>query len=586
MASRKQLEDALVAAHEAGDTEAAEVIASEIKGIKSLVESDPGQYDPNSPEFRSRFGPTSGMGGFQKFMAGAGKSVVDTGRGLKQLGLEAFDLVRPGQLQDLVAGTPAQRYRSEMDGVRSRDSDLMNSGAGIAGNIAGTLATTMLPAGIVGKAAGATKVGNAARAFVNPQTIRGAMAGGAALGALQPVGTDESRLANIGIGALTSGAGQAVIKGAQRVAQPIKNALSNVDQKAVDLLKRAGVPLDAAQASGSQRAMQIKRFLADNPLTTQGQVAQFEKTAAGFTRATLREIGESADVADEEVLGRAATRIGKVFDDVSLRNSIKITDDVLDDLVSVSQRANATLEMPQARLVQNQIDEIISKAADTGKLEGAAYQNIKQNLDLLTNSNQPGVKHWAATLRTRLDEALQDSISGDDYAALKLARKQYGALQKIVEAVNPDGYVSPAKLYNTTNVKAFGQKKAMATGIRQTELQKLAKAGKRIIPERFPNSGTPARAALQLMLPGAIGGAYGASQGGDIGDIAGYAAGGVAAPWLLQKAMNNPSAVQYLTQGLQGPARTALLGAGTTPAGLLLRGVPTAGLLGLQAQQQ
>jgi hypothetical protein len=582
--NRKQLEDALIAAHEAGDTEAAELIASELKAVPSLAQSNPAEYDPSSPEFRAQYGATSGMSGFDKFMAGAGKSVMDTGRGLKQLGIEAYGLVRPGQVQDLVAGTPAEQYRAQMSQVQAQDADLMSTGAGVAGNIAGTLATTMLPAGALSKVGGVT--GAAARGFINPQTIRAAAAGGAALGAIQPVGTDGSRLANIGIGAATGGAGQAVIKGAQRIAQPIKNALSAVDETAVALLKRAGVPLDAAQASGSQRMMQVKRFLTDNPLTAGAQAKQAEKTAAGFTRAALKEIGEVADVADEEVLARASQRIGRIFDDIAARNSVKITDDVLDDLVSLSNRANATLEVPQARLIQNQIDEIISKAADKGELAGAAYQNIKQNLDLLTNSNAPGVKHWAAQLRGRLDEALQASVSPADFDALKTARKQYGNLQSIIQAVNPDANISPAKLYNAMNVKAFGQKKAMATGLRQKELAKLAKAGKRIIPERMPNSGTTPRGALQLLLPGAVGAGYGAAQGGDLGDVAAYGAAGVAAPLLLQKLMTNPRAVEYLTQGLQGPARNALLGAGSTPGSLVLRGAPMAGLLGLQAQQQ
>lgn len=527
---------------------------------------------------------TGDMSGLQRFMAGAGKSVVDTGRGLKQLGLEAIDLFRPKQAKDLIVGSPAEQYRREMDEVQARDAALMGTGAGIAGNIGGTLATTMLPAGLLSKAGGFA--GAAGRGFINPQTLRGAMAGGAALGALQPLGTEGSRVVNMAIGAGTSGAGHLALKGIGKIAQPIKRALSPVDEKAVQTLKNAGVPLDAAQQSGSQRAMQAKRFLTDNPLTAGGQVKQAEKTAAGFTQAVLKEIGESADVADEAVLGRASQRIGKVFDDIASRNSIKVTDDVLDDLVSLSTRANATLEGPQARLIQNQIDEVVSKAAETGSLAGPAYQNIKSNLDLLTNSNQPGVKHWAALLRTRLDDALQASVSETDVAALRQARKQYGNLQSIIQAVSPDGNVSPAKLYNAMNVKAFGQKKAMATGIRQKELAKLAKAGKRIIPERMPNSGTTPRGALQLLLPGALGAGYGYAQGGDVGDIAKYAAGGIAAPWILQKAMNNPAAVKYLTQGLQGPARTALLASGSAPANMLFRSAPTAGLLGLQAQQQ
>jgi hypothetical protein len=572
--NRQQLEDALVAAHEAGDTEAAELFAQEIKAIPSLAQSNPGEYDPNSPEFKSQYGATSGMSGMDKFMAGAGKSVVDTGRGLKQLGIEALGLFNGGE--------EADKYRAQMSQVQAQDADLMGTGAGIAGNIAGTLATTMIPAGALSKVGGVT--GAAARGFINPQTIRGAMAGGAALGAMQPVGTEGSRLANAGIGAAASGAGQALIKGIGRVAQPIKNALSPVDQKAVDTLKAAGVPLDAAQASGSQRAMQLKRFLGDNPLTAAGQTAQHEKTAAGFTRAALKEIGESADVADEQILGDATRRIGKVFDDIANRNPIQVDNRLLTGIADVADQATKELESAQAAVIVRQADEIIDKGA-TGAINGNAYQNLKSTLDRISGGPNQQIGNMARQLRKQLDDALQRSASNADYVALKTARKEYGNLQSIIQAVNPDGTVSPAKLYNAMNVKAFGQKKAMATGIGQKDLAKLAKAGKRVIPDRMPNSGTTPRAALQLLLPGAIGAGYGAAQGGDVGDIAGYAAGGIAAPYLLQKAMNNPAAVQYLTRGLQGPARNALLGSGSTAGNLLLRGAPTAGLLGLQPQQ-
>jgi hypothetical protein len=561
--NRKQLEDALIAAHEAGDTEAADLIATEIKAVPTLAQSNPAEYDTSSPEYQAQYGATSGMSGLQKFMAGAGKSVVDTGRGIKQLvGLGS---------------------REQQDEVNRLDADLMSTGAGITGNIAGTLATTMLPAGALSKAGGVA--GAIGRGFINPTTIRGAMAGGAAMGALQPVGTDQSRLANIGIGAGVSGAGQAVIKTAQAVAQPIKNALSDVDKRAVDLLMRAGVPLDAAQKSGSQRAMQAKRFLTDNPLTGSGQVAQAEKTATGFTQAALKEIGESADVADEQVLANATDRIGKVFDRVAANNPINVDNQLLTGLTNISQRSMSELESSQAAVIARQIDEVIDKAA-SGAIDGKAYQNIKSTLDRISGGGNQQIGFWARQLRSELDDALERSASPADFEALKTARKQYGNLQSIISAVNPDGNVSPAKLYNAMNVKSYGQKKAMATGIRQKELAKLAKAGKRIIPERLPNSGTTPRGALQLLLPGALGAGYGAAQGGDMGDIAAYGAGGIAAPFLLQKAMNNPALSQYLTQGLQGPARNALLGAGSTPGSLVLRGAPTAGLLGLQTQQQ
>jgi hypothetical protein len=572
------------------DADASAVAKSYLRNqrVAALKKSNPGEYDPTSKEWQAKYGPTAGMSGTQKFLAGAGKAVADTGRGLKQIGLEIAQPFRSNDVTSLVTGeNQAERYRREMDEVKRLDAPLMKTGAGLAGNIGGHVATTMLPAaGLskLGQAANLPKLVTGANAFINPSSIRGAAAAGAALGAIQPVGTDDSRIANAALGGATGGLVQGTVNAIGRIAQPIKRSLSAVDEKAVKTLESAGVPLDAAQKSGSQRAMQVKRFLTDNPVTAAGQVAQAEKTAAGFTRAALREIGENADIADEQVLGRAASRIGGEFDRIATANPIKADNKLLNDLVAVQQGAFKELESSPAQVVSNQVDEVLAKV-NGGHIDGKAYQSIKSTLDRISNGSNPQLGYWARQLRETLDDALQRSAKPGDFDALKLARKQYGSLDKIIKSVNPDGYVSPKKLYNASNVKSYGQKKAMATGKGQTQLQKLAKAGSRVIPERMPNSGTTPRALLQATLPAVAGGAYGATQGGDAGDIAKFAAMGAGAPLAARYLLNNPRASNYLAYGLQGPMRNVLLSAPNTLPGLVTRQVPAAGLLALQSQQ-
>lgn len=530
-----------------------------------LKQENPGEHDPASPEWRAKYGPTAGMSAMDKFWAGAGKSVADVGRGVMQL--TGFG------------------SREEQDEVNRLDADLMSTGAGVAGSVAGTLATTLLPAGMVAKGATAINAGktaNAARALVNPTTIRAAAAGGSLQGALRPVGTDQSRLMNTGIGAVGSTAGYGLARGIGRIAEPVRNVLSAVDERAVRTLKDAGVPLDAAQMTGSERLSQLKRFLTNNPVSSSGQVKQAERTAQGFTRAALREVGESADAADESVLLSAYQRIGKTFDDIANRNPIKADNALLNDLADVAQKSTAELEGPQAAVITRQIDEVIGKAAN-GAIDGKAYQNIKTTLDRISNGQNQQVGFWARELRSKLDDALQRSASADDVARLRSARTQYRNLMSIEKAVNPDGNISAAKLYNSFNVKAYGGKRAMATGKGQNDLMRLAKAGKRVLPERMPDSGTAGRATLQLLLPGALGAGYGASQGEDLPTVLSYGAGGIAAPIALQKALNNPAAARYLANGLSGPSR-ALLGA-PQRAGLLTGQLPAVGLLNLSQQQ-
>jgi hypothetical protein len=552
-----------------------------------LKTTNPGEYDPASPEYQAKYGPTAGMSNDDLFMAGAGKAVTDIGRGIKQIGAWGLDKIAPQQdISSLVTGQDSSRLgklKAAQDETARLDAPLMATGNGLAGNVTGNVATTLIGGGALSKVPGV--IGAAGGAIVNPTTIRGAAAGGALLGALQPVGTNESRLKNAAIGAATSGATQGLVQTIGKVAQPLTKTLTPVDENAVKTLTAAGVPLDAAQKSGSERALQLKRFLTDNPITAGAQTKQAEATASGFTRAALKEVGENADVADETVLGAAQRRIGGEFDRIAAANPIKADNKLLNDLVSVTQGASGELESGQAAVISKQVDEVLAKV-NAGQIDGKAYQSIKSTLDRISGGSNPQLGFWARELRGKLDDALERSASGADFDALKVARKQYGALDKVIKSVKPDGNISPAKLYNAANVKGFGQKKAMATGIGQSQLQKLAKAGARIIPERMPNSGTTPRALLQMALPAAAGGAYGYSQDGNLGGAAKYAALGVGAPYLAQRLLNSPAASEYLANGLQGSARGLLMSGPTSAPGLIARQAPLAGLLSLQAQQQ
>lgn len=114
-------------------------------------------------QYASEFDPTEGMSGTEKFLAGAGKAFYDVGRGA-------------GQLVGAVS-------REDVEESRKLDAPLMRTGAGRVGNIAGGMAafapTALIPG--AGTAAGAALVG-----------------GG--MGALQPVGEQDSRLKNIAMG--------------------------------------------------------------------------------------------------------------------------------------------------------------------------------------------------------------------------------------------------------------------------------------------------------------------------------------------------------------------------------------------------
>jgi hypothetical protein len=564
-----------------GDAPAVEPTAGQ-----RLIASNPGEYDPNSPEFKAKYGPTSGMSNDDLFMAGAGKSVVDLGRGLRQIGTEIGErtgFIKP-ELSQLVTGqTRSQKLRAEQDEMSQRDAALMSTGNGVAGNITGTLATTLLPASLAARGAQAANLGRTAgtlNAFVNPTTYRAAAAAGAVQGALQPVGSNESRAQNALVGGGLGLAGNAAANAIGRVAQPVRQALSKEDSAAVKTLEKAGVSLDVAQRSGSKAAEVVKRAVDDNPFTGPGQKSFAETQRKQFTRAVLKTIGEDAEAATSDVMGAAKDRIGKVFDDVAERNPVKYDGQLHGDLTNVYTQASKELTAADSKVINNQLSEIFTKAQDGGgMIDGKAYQNIKSSLDrVIKDGGSKG--HWAGELKETIEDALQRSASKDDLKALKEARTQYRRMKQIEVAIDTDGagIISPAKLSNSLSTKA--NRAASIYGKGDRELVVLAQAGKKLLPDKFPNSGTAARLAGQLLAPTAIGLGAGYASG-DPGTGIGTAIASAAALRGAQGAMNNQLLAKFLTNGMkQGAARTAL----TSPqrAGALTRQLPAVALPAFQ----
>lgn len=76
------------------------------------------------------------MSGFQKFAAGAGKSVVDNLRGIGQLGAKALDIASLGQ-GNIDAQAAYDKLKQDQSQANAKDAPLMATRAGLAGNITG-----------------------------------------------------------------------------------------------------------------------------------------------------------------------------------------------------------------------------------------------------------------------------------------------------------------------------------------------------------------------------------------------------------------------------------------------------------------
>lgn len=213
MATMQELEAALVKADAAGNTEDARAFAAEIRRMRASQKVAP-EVDTSVPSV------TDGMSGTEKFFAGMGKSFSDTAKGLYQAGLESAErtaLPVGAILKNVGADGLADAYtravaspvvsaasaaREDAAQTRERDAALTSTGAGLAGNVTGTLATLIGP--------GLATRGTAAGAALLPRTVAGNAAQGAVLGALQPHTDAGDQVGNTAIGGTLGAVGAAV----------------------------------------------------------------------------------------------------------------------------------------------------------------------------------------------------------------------------------------------------------------------------------------------------------------------------------------------------------------------------------------
>jgi len=519
----------------------------------------------------------SEMSGLERFGRGALQSITDIGYGARQLGAEA------GAAAGLVSPETVQRLRQEQDVRAIEAAPFMDTGAGQAGYMLGSVGSMLIPGMALGRAAGAA--GRVGQAISAPRTLAGAGTVGATTGAVQPVGTQDERSLNVGIGAIGGMAGQAAARGLARLAQPTTSAAAPQVERAAQRLQAAGVPVDIAERTGSENLRMVRRFLTDNPISAGVMRKGQDATQTAFNRAALKLIGEQGDAALPEVLSRADDRIGSVMDDIAARNKVKVDDTMLSELAAIEATAGMTLEAAQLAPIRAQLNNILSKVDKDDRISGEAYQRIRTlAADLGRNPALSGVSRQ---LRETVDSALERTAGKADADALKQARKQYRNLMKLLDSIGTSetGDISIPKLAAATSTKRERGAALMNRG--DADMARLARSAM-TMRDAFPQSGTAPRSALQTygqaLIPGLAGAAYGALQGETPSEAATGALGagllGLAAPAAAARAYQNPALQQYIMRGVQNdPLRRAMLSnalrGGLTygaPAGLLTPG--------------
>ena len=532
----------------APDGKVLEITAPEGATQEEVLAYAQAQYKPqrSTAQQPDRIDPTKGMSTMDKLRAGFAKSFVDTGRGLRQLGTEtnetfsgllgvgldkigANDAARAVlEKATLPLGRSAARQQVEIDEARQRDAPLMDTGAGLAGNIAGQVGQmAVLPGGGAGTLA---KFGTAA-------------AQGAAFAGAQPVASDESRAGQMGAGAGFGVLGQGVASGLGRVGSGLSDKISPQLLALYERAQQAGIPVHFSQLSDSKFVKTLASAVGYLPFSGSGAKAAAQQEA--FNRAASRGFGEDAGVIGDDVMASAKRRIGEGFQDLYSRNSVTLDDRALARFAEIEQLASRNLAPDEARVVKNQIDDLLGMSQN-GQMPGLAYQAFRTDRLL---SHEGGQKTFQAgairEIRRALDEAADRSIGRDDattLSALKAMHSNRKVVEKSLKQVEGSkGNVRPASLWPIVQ-----QAGPMAT----KEMRELAKVGQ-MLKDPIPDSGTAAR----MLVYGALGtGGAADMQDGQLSDVGKLLLLGMTAG----RAVNSKAAAKYLTKGskpIQGLAR-------------------------------
>ncbi|WP_414488368.1 hypothetical protein [Stenotrophomonas maltophilia] len=391
MATLAELERALVAADAAGNTEDARALAQAIAAQRQPKAQPTPERAPRA---------TDTMSGLDRFRAGIGRSLVDTGTGLAQVALRNITpqipefIARAGDRVEQAIGIPAysnarravfgaynaprQNLEREVASRREVDKDLMDTGAGFAGNVVGTLAQLATP-GIAAR-------GTATAPLLLPTSVRGSVAQGAVFGSAQPVASQGEVLENAGIGA---GGG---LLGA---------AIPAVAGRAVQAVRQVGAPF--TRRGTEEAAARVIRGFAEDP----ARLVRNPSSVPGVQR-TLAE--ETLDPGIAQLQRAVSAREGAAFDSLRRGNNAA-------RVGAIRQFAGEEADIAAAEAARDAAAVPLLQRAETvaGVDTQPVREYVQQAID--ANATRPTVRNAVRDVQAALNEA------GDDVASLYNLRK-------------------------------------------------------------------------------------------------------------------------------------------------------------------
>jgi hypothetical protein len=454
-------------------------------GTKAAADAMP--TEPNqliNPDFQRPQQTLSGLITGKKPMSAAEFQNSD-----RQAGLDAYDAEAPknlayqgGKLTSEIAGTLG------VGGAIAAPLKAVAPALPLVGNAVGKFANAVQSGGMTVGGAPAATIGQGAGNLVL-RAAGGAVNGGASAGVLNP---DDA-----GTGAALGAALPVATKVAGTVGKAVGRGLSgggmSDEVKALAVrAKELGIDIPADRLVDSKPLNAVASSLEYVPLS--GRTATMRKMQDQLNRAVTRTFGQDSDNVTL-ALRKASDVLGAKFDEVLTKTKVNFDPQFMQDIADSANRASRELGTDGAKIISNQVDDIIAKAA-SGQIDGQAAYNIKKTLDEIGRRNSSEA-FYAIDLKKKLMDALNRSLGPEEAKAFAQTRKQYGnmlSLEKLA-ANGVEGDLSIARLANMKNIN-------------NAELQELADISAQFLKSREGAHGAAQRTILgtgALVTGGATG---------------------------------------------------------------------------------
>lgn len=386
---------------------------------------------------------TDGMSGLDRFRAGLGKSMVDTGVGFAQATVDQAS--RVSGLGDALADsnignegfrqgvrkaneiwrTPQRYFQNLAAERKATDADLVSTPAGFAGNLTGVLAQVLGP-GIAAR-------GSAAASAILPTTVRGNIVQGGLLGSIQPTESEGERAQNSAIGAgggLLGAAIPKVIGGGIRAAK--------------------GLLAPFTERGAQDAAARVLREFAEDP----SKLAVRNPSAIPGVQRTLAE--ETLDPGIAQLQRTVAAKDGATFDSLARRNNAARVGAIRQfageesDIAAAEAARNAAVQADRQAAMQAgpvsiaDTQTAVGSAFDAAQGDPATQAGLSQIRGLLSRADPADAAQTVPedrmfvleNVRKTIGDMLGGKYGGDNAAALRGSRSLIGVRDTLNDEIS------------------------------------------------------------------------------------------------------------------------------------------------------